>query len=445
MAWWLFAGNHCSWWRFVMGSLICLLLLQLYSFYSRVGVEVDKLRRILALHPLPLQDLEQVEEMILLPPYGLKYPERINLNDEFLNSSSLARRIFFPRGSIDPGKDANRSYYPGKVWLDTNGNPIQAHGGGILHDEKTGLYYWYGEYKDGPTYRANGTGTSRVDVIGVACYSSMDLWAWKYEGIVLAAEQRDETHDLYTKKVLERPKVVFNERTGKYVMWMHIDDSSYKKASAGVAISDSPTGHFKYIHSLRPNGFDSRDLTVFKDENSEVYLIYSSVRNKEIHISPLTEDYLNVTNKTVRALVGQHREAPAVLKHEGLYYMITSGCSGWAPNEAMVHEAESMFGPWESIGNPCVGANKEFRVATFFSQGTYVIPMLGGLRGTFIFMADRWNKDDLGDSRYVWLPLVVRARKSVRYVGLPLWSKVSIFWHDKWTIRHGIGQNVDII
>ena len=35
---------------------------------------------------------------------------------------------------------------PGQVWLDTNGNRIQAHGGAILAAGDT--FYWYGENKE---------------------------------------------------------------------------------------------------------------------------------------------------------------------------------------------------------------------------------------------------------------------------------------------------------
>ncbi|KAI9185094.1 hypothetical protein LWI28_004083 [Acer negundo] len=83
-----------------------------------------------------------------------------------------------------------------------------------------------------------GTNALDVDIIGVGCYSSKDLWTWRNEGIVLAAKETNETHDLYKLNVLERPKVVYNEKTGKYVMWMHINDCDYTKASVGVAISD---------------------------------------------------------------------------------------------------------------------------------------------------------------------------------------------------------------
>lgn len=63
--------------------------------------------------------------------------------------------------------------------------------------------------------------------------------------------------------VLERPKVLFNTRSGKFVMWMHIDTADYELARLGVAIGDSPLGPFKYRGSFRPHGQQSRDFTVF--------------------------------------------------------------------------------------------------------------------------------------------------------------------------------------
>lgn len=274
----------------------------------------------------------------------------------------------------------------------------------------------------------------QVDIIGVGCYSSKDLWTWKNEGIVLGAEDTNKTHDLHKSNVLERPKVIYNDKTGKYVMWMHIDDANYTKASVGVAISDNPTGPFQYLYSKRPHGFDSRDMTVFKDDDGVAYLFYSSEVNSVLHIGPLTEDYLDVTPVMKRVMVGQHREAPALFKHESTYYMITSWCTGWAPNEALAHAAESIMGPWEKLGNPCVGGNKVFRLTTFFAQSTYVFP-LPGVPGAFIFMADRWNPADLRDSRYVWLPLVVGGpadQPLESSFGFPMWSRVSIYWHSKW-------------
>lgn len=276
----------------------------------------------------------------------------------------------------------------------------------------------------------------QVDIIGVNCYSSPDLWTWKNEGIVLPGEETNVSHDLHISNVLERPKVIYNEKNDQYIMWMHVDDSNYTRASVGVAISKTPTGPFTYLHSTRPNGYESRDMTIFKDDDLKAYLIYSSEDNTDLHISQLTDDYLDVTGSMRKILVSQHREAPSIFKYENIYYMVTSGCTGWAPNKALAHAAESIMGPWETLGNPCVGGNKMFKMTTFFSQGTFVLP-LKGFPGSFIFMADRWNYAELSDSRYVWLPLSVDGSFDDRMeynFGFSAWSKISIYWHRKWRV-----------
>ena len=38
------------------------------------------------------------------------------------------------------------AFYPGRPWLDTSGNRIQAHGGSVFY--RDGVYYWYGENKE---------------------------------------------------------------------------------------------------------------------------------------------------------------------------------------------------------------------------------------------------------------------------------------------------------
>ncbi|XWS45139.1 hypothetical protein CRYUN_Cryun15aG0111200 [Craigia yunnanensis] len=442
------SGSRCSMSAVVWSLVGFLLMLQLYSLVSHKNAVTGDIQLRMNRHPL-FQELEQMEDenIQIPPPRGKQSPHAskrrpkrtTTLIDEFLDEKSQLRHVFFPdmKTAIDPIKDAgndNYHYHPGRIWLDTKGNPIQAHGGCMLYDERSSTYYWYGEYKDGPTYHAHKKGAARVDVIGVGCYSSKDLWTWKNEGIVLAAEETNETHDLHKSNVLERPKVVYNEKKGKYVMWMHIDDTNYTKAAVGIAISDYPTGPFEYLRSQRPHGYESRDMTIFKDDDGVAYLIYSSEENSELHIGPLTEDYLDVKPDMRRILVGLHREAPALFKYQGTYYMITSGCTGWAPNEALAHATESIMGPWETMGNPCFGGNKMFRLTTFFAQSTFVIP-LPGIPGSYIFMADRWNPAELRDSRYVWLPLIIggRADRPLEFnFGFPLWPRVSIYWHRKW-------------
>src|SRR5262249_12938411 len=67
---------------------------------------------------------------------------------------------------------AKGAFTPGEIWLDTKGKPINAHGGGMLYQNKT--YYWYGENKVGRSWipEANQKWDGyRVEVTGIRCYS----------------------------------------------------------------------------------------------------------------------------------------------------------------------------------------------------------------------------------------------------------------------------------
>lgn len=349
----------------------------------------------------------------------------------------------------------NDSFILGKPWKDTDGIHINAHGGGIVFMD--GVYYWYGEHKTA----GRGGNTAQE---GVRCYSSKDLYNWKNEGIVLKVEKNPDS-EITKGCIIERPKVIFNKKTRKYVMWFHLElkNQGYDAARAAVAISDTPKGPFKYIKSIRPNktmwpmefddklksasigenqlkswtpewleaikngmlvrrdfekGQMSRDMTVYVDDDDKAYLIYSSEDNLTLHIAELSDDYLSFTGKWTRMEPAGHNEAPAIFKKDGIYYMITSGCTGWDPNAARSFRSKSIWGPWEVLGNPCIGKGASL---TFHSQSTFILPVQGK-KDQFIFMADRWKPDNPIDGTYVWLPIKFNKEKPV------------LKWYDKWTL-----------
>ena len=329
--------------------------------------------------------------------------------------------VFSAYGRSSTLNTTNTVIRPGSIFVDILGNPINAHGGGfLLHN---GTYYWYGEIKTGATYlpisNANWGGT-RVDFVGISCYKSVDLVNWEYRGNILPSSTSLEKHnDLASDKVVERPKVVYNEKTNKFVMWMHVDSMDYQLAKCGVATSDHPDGPFDYISSFRPdNGQMCRDMTVFVDDDAKAYLFYSSEDNAVMHISLLTDDYLSTTGTYSRIFIGRYMEAPTVFKRDGKYYFIGSGSTAWEPNAARSAVATaSIWGPWIELGNPCRGKDAN---VTFRSQSTYILPV--GNR--FIFIADSWEGSNLSDSRYVWLPLLFDG-----YTGRPL-----VRWYDEWSL-----------
>lgn len=276
------------------------------------------------------------------------------------------------------------SFTPGKTWTDDKGDVINAHGGGILFDK--GTYYWFGEKRGGHQSQ------------GVNVYSSKDLYHWAFEGLAVAVSP-DTASDIARGCIMERPKVLYNAQTRQYVMWFHLElrDKGYAAARAAVAVSDKVTGPYHYVHSFRPNGNMSRDMTLFTDDDGSAYEVYSSRENYDMRIARLSEDYLSVTPAD-SLIARDHQEAPALFKRNGTYYLITSACTGWAPNKASLYTATSIFGPWTRQGNPMRGVDAD---RTFEGQSTYVLPV----NGSYIFIADRWNPKDLKDSRYLWLPV----------------------------------------
>lgn len=284
-----------------------------------------------------------------------------------------------------PGKKI--SFQSDSLWYDTNGQLMNVHGGGILQQGKT--WYWFGEKR----------GLSRSE--GVNVYSSKDLYNWTYEGVALSPV-KDSTSDIAEGCLMERPKVIYNKKTKQYVMWVHLElrGKGYAAARALVATSKTPTGPYTFIKSFRPNGNMSRDMTLFVDDDGTAYHVYSSDENMDLRLCRLSDDYLSPTSQD-SVLFRRQREAPALFKKDGVYYLLTSGCTGWAPNQASLHTATSPFGPWKLVGDPMAGPNAQ---KTFGGQSAFVLA-LPGKKNAFIYIGDRWNPKNLKDSRYHWLPV----------------------------------------
>jgi beta-xylosidase len=335
-------------------------------------------------------------------------------------------------------------FVPDTVWPDNNGVHINAHGGGVL--DYDGVYYWFGEHKI-----AGRRGNSAQ--VGVHCYSSKDLYNWTDEGIALAVSEDGES-EIVRGCIIERPKVIYNKKTGKFVMWFHLElrGRGYAAARTAVAVADNVTGPYTYLKSLRPNagqwpinvteedkqkgernylardfegGQMARDMTLFVDDDGKAYHIHASEENYTLHISELSDDYLSFTGKYSRVMPFGHNEAPAVCKHNGTYYMITSGCTGWAPNEARSMSATTLFGPWKSLDNPTVGINPHNGLGpgkTWGGQSTFILPVREK-PGAFIAMFDVWTPGNPVDGRYIWLPAEMKD------------GRIVVQWQDKWTLK----------
>lgn len=300
--------------------------------------------------------------------------------------------------------------------LDTDGNPVNAHHGGILYHE--GKYWWYGQ-----DHRET-KGTDKTDV-GIVLYSSDNLYDWKSEGVILACEP---SGDLQAPMSLERAKVIYNEKTKKFVMWFHYikgqNGVDVGTSDAGVAVCDSINGTYKFLGYHRPLGNDwvVKDCMLFKDADDTGYFIFDTYPTDKsidpnIYIAKLSDDYLKTVDiRKIDAL--KWREAPAMIKKDGYYYMITSGRTGWNPNPAKVHRAKNIFGPWTDLGDPCIGPESE---TTFNSQSTFIL-QIEGKENAYIYMGDRWNTANMIKSSHIWLPFEVSDEKTIQLKYLKSWD-----------------------
>ena len=110
------------------------------------------------------------------------------------------------------------SIRPGKAWLDTNGKPIQAHGFSVFYNEKEKLYYWYGENKEHT--KKGGT----IWHWGVRLYVSADLYNWEDKGLIIPPTPDDLQSPLHPTYCMDRPHIIYCEKTKKYVAWLKMKD-----------------------------------------------------------------------------------------------------------------------------------------------------------------------------------------------------------------------------
>ncbi|MEU0116498.1 RICIN domain-containing protein [Streptomyces bobili] len=308
-----------------------------------------------------------------------------------------------------PAQAAPQTIATGTQFTDTSGNPVHAHGGGVL---KVGTYYyWFGENR-------NADNTFRY----VDAYRSTDLKNWDFRNHVLTEASDPE---LATANI-ERPKVMYNASTGKFVMWMHKENGTdYSEARAAVAVSDTVDGNYAWQGSFRPLGQHmSRDITVYVDTDGTGYMVSAARENYDLQIYRLTADYTNIASLVADPWHGGHREAPALFKRGNVYFMLTSGATGWNPNQQQYATATSLAGPWSAMTN--VGDS-----TTYNSQTAYVLPVQGSSGTSYLYLGDRWGNSfggTVNDSRYVWLPLT-----------FPTSASMSMSWTPEVTVDTAAG------
>lgn len=276
------------------------------------------------------------------------------------------------------------SIRPGQVWLDTAGNRIQAHGGSLFYVD--GVFYWYGENKE---KTIPGSGTWHW---GVRAYSSTDLYNWEDRGLIIPPVLDDVSSPLHPAQKMDRPHILFNEATGRYVCWIKVMGSgSHDTQRSTVLTADSLLGPYEIIRAnVEPLGMSAGDFDLVVDPATQKGYYYFEKVHTDLICADLTNDYTDVTGEFTSHFPHSGppftRKAPAHVERDGVHYLITSGSTGYFPNFSEVASASDYHGPWTVLGDPhpADASRTSFRsqISCIFKH-----PLKKDL---YIALADRW-------------------------------------------------------
>ncbi|RYP14124.1 hypothetical protein DL767_010432 [Monosporascus sp. MG133] len=270
---------------------------------------------------------------------------------------------------------------PGARWRDTEGNLVNAHAGGIMVDQ--GKFWWYGEYKV----------EGQEEGGGVSVYSSEDLATWEYHGIAL--EPVDGHPYISPDMIIQRPKVVYSEPTGKYHMWWHADNATYGLLLQGFATADTPVGPYTFVNATAPLGNWSQDFGLFTDyKDGRSYALYSNGDRREgrdVYLTSFNEEVSDL-DEVVHRFDKYDLEAPTIIQTDKSYYALMSHKTGYRPNNVVAFRADSLSGPWSQ-------------------------PWI-------------WDSNSLWESRYIWLPMNIDDKKKT----------LELEWHDVYDLNVKTGE-----
>lgn len=277
----------------------------------------------------------------------------------------------------------NTSIKPGKIWLDTDENRIQAHGGSLIQVGKT--FYWYGENKE------KTTGNNKIWHWGVRCYSSADLYNWKSEGIIIPPEPENRSSPLHPERMMDRPHIVYNEKEHQYVAWLKIMG---EPPCFAVLKAQDILGPYEMVSPcVNPCGMAVGDFDIAVSEEDKKAYLFSERPHTSLYCADLNSSYTRDTGYYSEHFPSSGppltREAPAHFYRKGLHYLITSGTTGYHPNPSITAVSKLWHGPYEISGNTHLG---DTSLTSYNSQISSVF-RYPGKKDLYIALADRWLPD----------------------------------------------------
>ncbi len=274
----------------------------------------------------------------------------------------------------------------GNAWVATNtGATVQAHGPGFIRVGD--IWYMCGEDR--------AAAPSAPWTPDVNLYSSVDLVNWKFERKII--QNGVTAAELGHGRFIERPKLLYNPKTSKYLVWCHYEQGNYGASEAACFECDSVNGPYTKVWSGQPLGTKSRDCNVFQDNDGTAYFISTTDENSNLGLFRLSDDYHSAVEKSV-LFAGQGREAPAIVRVGDRYFMFNSACSGWEPNQCKMSYTTNIKSGWTGLSN--VG-----NYYAYDTQAAAILTIKGTKQTTYLYVGDRWQDPGLAETKTIIFPI----------------------------------------
>ncbi len=180
---------------------------------------------------------------------------------------------------------------------------------------------------------------------GYDVYISSDLVHWKKGPRIFRTEERGAW----------APDVFYDEKSSKLYLYYTVN------RRIGVAVSDNPDDTFTDLKTLVNGAIDAH---MFKDDNGKYYLYYVKFPAFIIYVQPM-ESLTKKLGKPVKLIYPSEdwekkhtplTEAPWILKHNGVYYLLYSASGANTMEYAIGYAtATNPLGPFTKYpGNPVI-------------------------------------------------------------------------------------------
>lgn len=221
------------------------------------------------------------------------------------------------------------------------------------------------------------------------CYSSSDLYNWDDLGLIIPPDTKDQNSPLHPAAKLDRPHILHNTATKKFVCWIKLIGKPVK--TFAVLVADAITGPYRLVsQDIRPLGMNAGDFDVAANAADGKAYMYFDQLHSELICADLTDDYTNFTGyystHFPRSGPPIVRERPAYFKRRSKHYLATSGTTGYFPNPSEIAIAETFHGPFTVLG----GLHPSDRSQTSFNSQISCVFKHPKKKDLYIAMADHW-------------------------------------------------------